>query len=259
MPELEKIVDCPQEAVSRLTRSVREDDRYLSILAAKALDDCRDGTRLSREKLRAMDAALRKRVLRAWSAMQGLDEWEFVHLEAVNQLITEGRTGQSVSLPGRFRGTVSKEWFWIEPEDVQKPEPFSYEFHKGMPSLEDAGAGFFLSWDEKEFQAYRDELTKKKIHKIDTKLFISKDIIDQVSLVRSYREGDKMMHGNMHKSLRKLLNEKRIPSNYRERLPLLCHEERILAVPFVGGEGCSTDFNKDKTPLYILVFLPEIQ
>ena len=52
--------------------------------------------------------------------------------------------------------------------------------------------------------------------------------------MRSRREGDRIFMGGMHKSLKKLMCDKKIPLDERYRLPVICDGDEIVAVPFVG-------------------------
>ena len=51
---------------------------------------------------------------------------------------------------------------------------------------------------------------------------------------RNRREGDVILLGKMHRQVRRLWAEKGIPTEMRQALPLLCREEEIVWVPFVG-------------------------
>ena len=70
---------------------------------------------------------------------------------------------------------------------------------------------------------------------------------------RNQRQGDRLLTCGMHKKLRKLYNQNRIPPRLRARLPLLCDGEGIVWAPFVGvRDGVATDGS-----LSILVELPQ--
>ena len=60
------------------------------------------------------------------------------------------------------------------------------------------------------------------------------DKINGVLIARNRRPGDKIFINGMHKSLKKLMNEKKIPLNLRSRIPIICDESGILAIPFIG-------------------------
>ena len=51
--------------------------------------------------------------------------------------------------------------------------------------------------------------------------------------MRPIREGDVILSGGMHKRIRKLYGEKGVPLSLRARLPLLCDDCGVLAVPGV--------------------------
>lgn len=51
---------------------------------------------------------------------------------------------------------------------------------------------------------------------------------------RPRREGDRLLMGGMHRSVRKLYREAGLPLSERAALPLLCDGEGIVWVPHVG-------------------------
>jgi tRNA(Ile)-lysidine synthetase-like protein len=57
---------------------------------------------------------------------------------------------------------------------------------------------------------------------------------DRTLIWRSRREGDVLLLRGKHHKLRKLQNERGIPSALRERLPLLCDAEGIYWAPGIG-------------------------
>ena len=40
--------------------------------------------------------------------------------------------------------------------------------------------------------------------------------------------------GGMHKSVKKLMCDKKIPIDLRHRLPIICDDDGIVAIPLVG-------------------------
>ena len=52
--------------------------------------------------------------------------------------------------------------------------------------------------------------------------------------LRNRREGDRIFMGGMHKSLKKLMCDRKIPLDLRYRLPVICDGDGIVAVPLVG-------------------------
>ena len=61
--------------------------------------------------------------------------------------------------------------------------------------------------------------------------------------------------GGVRKSLKKLMCEKKIPLSLRSRLPVICDEDGIVAVPLVGTrDGTSPKENTAEiTSLYVFL------
>ena len=72
------------------------------------------------------------------------------------------------------------------------------------------------------------------IYKKSIQITIDSAKIKGTLRLRSRREGDRILLGGMHKSLKKLMCDKKIPLGERYRLPVICDGEEIVAVPFVG-------------------------
>lgn len=74
-------------------------------------------------------------------------------------------------------------------------------------------------------------------------LFVNKIVISQLLSfdnivgelkVRSRREGDKITVFGVNKSVKKLFNERKIPKEYRDIIPIIYDEQGIIYIPFVG-------------------------
>ena len=68
-------------------------------------------------------------------------------------------------------------------------------------------------------------------------------------MLRNRRAGDRILAGKCHKSVRKLPSMAKLPLETRERMPLLCDAEGVLAVPF-GPVRDGARKNADRT-LYL--------
>jgi tRNA(Ile)-lysidine synthase len=87
-------------ALSRTAELLADDLAALDALAADALDDATvDGTVRSRV-LRSWPAAVRRRALRSWATGAGADPLTSEHLHRLDHLVTAGREGAAVRLPG---------------------------------------------------------------------------------------------------------------------------------------------------------------
>ena len=75
-------------------------------------------------------------------------------------------------------------------------------------------------------------------------------------IARSRQSGDKIISKGMHKSVKKLMCDKKIPLDIRSRIPIICDDDGILAVPFVAirdGAGFKNQSSKEKNiKIYLL-------
>ncbi len=75
---------------------------------------------------------------------------------------------------------------------------------------------------------------EKNINKLYTTTYLSSDKIMGGLYVRNRRAGDKIFINGMHKCLKKLFIEKKIPKEYRDTIPIIFDDAGIIYVPFVG-------------------------
>lgn len=69
------------------------------------------------------------------------------------------------------------------------------------------------------------------IYKIVKRVIISSDIIKSGVFVRSRRDSDSILYGNMTHTVKKLLSEKKVPSSQRRGYPVVTDGENLLFVP----------------------------
>ena len=74
----------------------------------------------------------------------------------------------------------------------------------------------------------------KNIYKKATTTLISSDTIDEGLYVRPKEDGDKILHGGVHKKLKKLYCEKKLTAKERATLPVFCDKSGIVWVPNIA-------------------------
>ena len=74
----------------------------------------------------------------------------------------------------------------------------------------------------------------KNIYKYSIRMYLSPDKIVGNIIARNRRPGDKIRYLGVNKDVRRLISEKKIPPFLRDRLPVLCDERGVLAVPMVA-------------------------
>ena len=72
--------------------------------------------------------------------------------------------------------------------------------------------------------------------------------------MRPIRQGDVILCGGMHKRIRKLYGERHVPQHLRARLPLLCDDEGVIAVPGICVRDGAAPMPEDRS-VSVSVFL----
>jgi tRNA(Ile)-lysidine synthase len=146
-----------------------------------------------------------------------------VHITALKELCLKGREGSSVSIPGGFSGRIRAARLVFERDEKEKPAPVPYEtkLTEGKTLLPSGMSLTFLKNGTALCQS----------GKID---MIHLSQAPEELVARSRLSGDKILSGGMHKSVKKLMCDKKIPSDVRDSLPVVCDKNGILWIPFVA-------------------------
>lgn len=88
----------------------------------------------------------------------------------------------------------------------------------------------------------------KNIYKKSTILYIDSAKIRGTLKARQRRAGDRIRLGGMSKSVKKLMCDKKIPLELREKLPVICDENGIVAIPLLATrDGAVAKNNSNAT------------
>ena len=133
-----------------------------------------------------------------------------------------------ISLPHGFFAVIEGGSLFIKSErDSCKAigyEPFETVASKGVNEISQINAEIVISLSQEAVNIYKNSI----------QLSIDSATIDGALTLRSRRQGDRILMGGMHKSVKKLMCDKKVPLELRERIPLLCDAKGIVAIPLVG-------------------------
>lgn len=246
LPALYQLNPRVDEAFARLMRATRADEGYLREQTAAALDNARIVHGLYRaDMLRALHPALAARVVR-----QAVEEsvgvcCEERHLRAILSLLTtEGR----VTINGAVDVTVHRDRLMIA---ARGGKPFTEQPLVDGADYTCGGARWHCAvFERKNWE------NRQKIHKILLQFTCDYDRIGDKAVVRGRRAGDALhpVHGNGGKTLKKWMNERRVPAAWRDKLPVLADDEGVFLVP---GLGCDRRVAIDDKTQHILAFFTE--
>ena len=235
LPRLSHISSLPEVSVGRVCRNLISDNDFIESEATHAFGAIQDNT-ASRETLLKMHPAILSRVLRRWGQSNG-STLEQSHIEKLEELISMN-PHFSYDLPSgtQFLCENGVCRFAKNREEASKASKNLYiKIEKDQPiQLENS---LFLITSDKSHKSC------SNIYNFSIKANLSSAIIVGDMFLRRRNDGDAYYYGNMTHKLKKLFNDKKIPLQKREEIPILCDEKGIVWVPGFGvrDDGGSAD------------------
>lgn len=231
VPRLRQITPSPEASAVRMSALLRTDADYLRDACRDALGEFAQKRAAPLSLLQPMpEAILHRAVGVLYENAAGEGDLSSVHVRDTAALIRKGKPGR-IDLPGGMSARLFDGMLTVlSREECLVPEPpqFCAELRPGANFF--AEFGFCIVLGGKNAQELSDG---KNIYKLSTWYSFPYDTIQNGLLLRFRRAGDTVCVRGNTKTLKKLLNEKRIPPEKRARLPVLCDKEGILWIPGV--------------------------
>ena len=240
IPELKTICPTAEKSAARLSESLREDARCLDDMSCEFLSKERDGYSLSIKALCGAPYAIASRaVIMLYSEISGGADIEYTHVKAILELAKRGVPHSSVDLPLGIRAAVEGGMLMFTSERAAErasSESYLVELSDGANRISPINAEIIIGNTQ----------TDENVYKKSIEFFIDSDKIIGALKVRSREPGDKIRVLGCSKSIKKLVNEKKIELDIRARLPVICDDAGIVAVPFVAvADGYYTKDGKN--------------
>ena len=226
IPLLKEINSGVIKNATRAAESLKEDSLCLQSLTSSFISEHAIDCSIDLDVLCTSPSSIVNRALISlYSDISGGKALEAVHINAIKQLAQNGIPHSSVSLPAGIDATVenNKLCFTRKKESAQEIA-YNITLENGQNSIESAEIDIFVNA----------EPYSKNIYKKSILLSIDSAKINGVLRARSRQAGDKIFSGKIHKSLKKLLNEKKVPLELRSRIPIIYDENGIVAIPIVA-------------------------
>jgi tRNA(Ile)-lysidine synthase len=255
LPQLTAINPCAVEHAAKLADGLRADHLCLESMARMFLEEMRKGDALETEKINGSPDAIVHRALRElYREVSNGKSLEYTHILALKQLSEKSVPHSSVTLPHGWEAVIEDGWLCFQRKEKLVPaEPFCVPLKNGKNTISQIACEIIMGTSQ----------NTKNIYKNSIQFCMDSVKIKGMLYARNRLPGDRIQMGGMHKSVKKLLGEKKIPLPLRERLPLLCDEDGIVAIPFVGmRDGLAPqqssdqnitlffDFSENLSPLY---------
>ncbi len=232
VPELEKIFPSAQSAAARLAMTAADAVEYISGQAQAYLDgaSATDGKiSFSCESFLSLHISLQREVVSLAAKKLGVG-LEYTHIQSVVRLIANGVPHSGLNLPSGLicriedgRAVIS-----AKDEDVVSAD-YEISFNGSLAELD--SAGFCVVAGEKNLSKINTEIYTLYTNATLKGDKIKDGLLAGRGMLRSRREGDRIIDGGNTKRLKKLMCDKKIPMNIRNSLPILTLDGEIVYVP----------------------------
>ena len=226
IPVLKEIVPSPEKKAADASALLREDNELLSAMADDLLNNASCGSIELSVLLSAHKAISSRAVMKLFGTVCDTS-LEQVHVNDILELCRTARSGARICLPAGFCARINGsrlEFVLASSLAEDKAEDFLVDVSEGERFISQINAEIVIGKSQRDINIY------KKSIKFD----INSDTIDGTFTLRQRRAGDKIFMGGMHKSVKKLMCDKKIPSELRSRIPMICQGDQIVAIPFLG-------------------------
>ncbi len=226
IPPLLTIHPSAVEHAAQLAEGLRADHWCLESMANLFLEEMRDGFALETEKINGSPDAIVHRALRAlYRECSEGGSLEYTHVLALKRLAEQSVPHSSVTLPGGIEAVIENGWLRFQQKQKSIPvEAFCVPLSGKSHTISQISCEIIMGPSQ----------NTKNIYKNSIQLSLDSAKINGIPYARNRMAGDRILMGGMHKSVKKLLGEKKIPLDLRKRLPILCDDRGILAIPLLG-------------------------
>ncbi len=227
LPVMKQINSRAIKNAARMSENLRTDSLCLENMTGCFMEELTDNYAIEVEKICSSSPSVVNRALiRLYDEFSGGAALEQVHIAALRELAKNAVPHSCVSLPKNIEGIIENGKLCFRKKSDVKDIPEEYEIIlcEGENVISQINSKIFIG----------NSHSSKIIYKNSILLSIASDKINGSLVARSRRSGDRIRMGGMSKSVKKLMCDKKIPLSMRARIPMICDEDGILAIPFIG-------------------------
>lgn len=235
--ELKSINPSFETSVKRLCDDARLVVEYLDKQTKLALSACKLEYGYSTDKLLSFDKIIRQNAIKRICLDSGAEIPEHIHIELIDDIL---KNGGSVDLYGNFRAIAKQGILRVEQIKFDNNTTDEISFSNVIDKqFTLAGQKYFVK-----------EVTNSDCQG-DNYISLSENEISK-AVIRTRRQGDKFFFEKrkLLKSLRKAMNEFKIPSEQRDLIPLVVLDDKILWCK--GINTTQTSYSAEKRKFIIM-------
>lgn len=243
IPMLRELNPSVDAALLRVSQHSAEDANLLRSLALETLKtaECEDGWNIA--PFLSQSQPIRRRMIAAILKDASVPSIEETHIVAVDHLLKTGKG--KASLPGCVTIEVGQGRMCLSHVSATARYPKNKVLNK-FPYT-----GFFGA--TKFSVTVQDAVVYRNVHNLFANPVVDYDKIEGQLYIRCRQEGDYLHPAdrNIGKTLKKLMNEWRIPAGKRAAFPILCDDLGVVMVP---GYGCDERVKPTEDTKHFLVW-----
>lgn len=221
-PKMRELQPNLSAVFARLSASASDADDFITAEANMFIEnECAKYIPLS--KFNSLHPTLRAKVLSLMFEREMGATLERVHIESVIELALCGEPHSAISLPSKAVAKIENSSIVFAKEtNIQTNFDFHIPFFEGEKQICD---GVTIKIEKNPT-----ENADKSFPFLEVKC----ELVTKDTHFRPRQEGDVIFAGKMNKKIKKLMSEKKIPLEMRNKLPLLVSNNEILWIPSVA-------------------------
>ena len=242
MPLLRELNANADGNIARTASILRDADAYLEYISEKELNNCSTSYGYACDKLLKLDKTVLRYALKRLIADAGAPV-DHRHVELLTETLA---SGGAVELGGGYTAVCAQGILRIVREETDAAECQSIPLSAYPNAVR-------IQIKDGKIYCRGELLSGQKINKLFVNSLIPCDIITDDTVVRARREGDTFTDTarGVTKSLKKLLNERKIPRELRGGLRLVADGSRVLWIEGVGAAQ-RVDLSRDQEAVWML-------
>ena len=238
IPVMKQINSGAVKNAARMSENLRADSLCLESMAGWFIEELRNDYSIETEKICGSPSSVVNRALiRLYDEFSEGKSLEQAHINSLRALAQAGVPHSSVSLPGNIEAVIeNKRLCFIRKQDKEGDcDSFCITLSHGSNVISQTNSEIVIGNSQ----------NSKNVYKKSILLSLNSDKISGKLIARTRSSGDRIRMGGMSKSVKKLMCDKKIPLSLRSRLPVICDDNGILAIPFIGIRD-GAKFNEEK-------------
>ena len=233
LPVMRQLNSSAVKNAARMSDMLREDSLCLESMSERFCEELRKDYSIETEKICGSPRAIVSRaIIRLYDEFSGGKTLEQTHVNALMTLAEKAVPHSTASLPGNVEGVIEngRLYFRTKTEKEAVNTEYSVVLNEGKNLISQTNCEIFIEISHSSENIYKNSI----LMSLD-----SAKIVGEL-YARCRQSGDRILMGGMHKSVKKLMCDKKVPLELRSKIPVICDNNGIIAIPFLGVRDGAT-------------------